>query len=134
MPASKRETLRKRQSCAMKSTINNISDPLEHTPPTFPFHNKQGITSPAPPFLPSRLDNLNRRESTEAKACGMSTTSDYVAKYPRRRSLLENVEKYWLDEPRRERFRCMSSFWVALLAEPDSHKLLGICADVDVRL
>nr|XP_031861440.1 uncharacterized protein CI109_003044 [Kwoniella shandongensis]KAA5528512.1 hypothetical protein CI109_003044 [Kwoniella shandongensis] len=31
----------------------------------------------------------------------MSTTSDYVAKYPRRRSLLETVEKYWLDEPRR---------------------------------
>ncbi|WVF65338.1 hypothetical protein IAT40_000064 [Kwoniella sp. CBS 6097] len=31
----------------------------------------------------------------------MSTTADYVAKYPRRRALLKTVEKYWLDEAKR---------------------------------
>ncbi|KAK8844121.1 hypothetical protein IAR55_006915 [Kwoniella newhampshirensis] len=31
----------------------------------------------------------------------MSTTSDYVAKFPRRRGLSDTVQKYWLDEPRR---------------------------------
>ncbi|WVR08877.1 hypothetical protein IAU60_005936 [Kwoniella sp. DSM 27419] len=30
-----------------------------------------------------------------------SPTAEYVAKYPRRRALLDTVEKYWLDEPRR---------------------------------
>ncbi|RSH95137.1 hypothetical protein EHS25_000223 [Saitozyma podzolica] len=29
------------------------------------------------------------------------STADYVAKYPRRQQLLGQVEKYWLDEPRR---------------------------------
>nr|XP_018259411.1 uncharacterized protein I303_08339 [Kwoniella dejecticola CBS 10117]OBR81569.1 hypothetical protein I303_08339 [Kwoniella dejecticola CBS 10117] len=31
----------------------------------------------------------------------MSTTAEYVAKFPRRKQLLETVEKYWLDEARR---------------------------------
>ncbi|ODN80903.1 hypothetical protein L202_03029 [Cryptococcus amylolentus CBS 6039] len=31
----------------------------------------------------------------------MSTTADYIAKYPRRQALLETVETYWLDDPRR---------------------------------
>ncbi|WWC90992.1 uncharacterized protein L201_005931 [Kwoniella dendrophila CBS 6074] len=30
----------------------------------------------------------------------MSTTAEYVAKFPRRKKLLETVEKYWLDEAR----------------------------------
>ncbi|WWC72867.1 uncharacterized protein I206_106831 [Kwoniella pini CBS 10737] len=31
----------------------------------------------------------------------MSTTAEYVAKFPRRKQLLETVEKYWLDEAKR---------------------------------
>ncbi|WVQ93013.1 hypothetical protein IAU59_000076 [Kwoniella sp. CBS 9459] len=31
----------------------------------------------------------------------MSTTAEYVAKFPRRKALSETVEKYWLDEARR---------------------------------
>ncbi|OCF78858.1 hypothetical protein I204_00802 [Kwoniella mangroviensis CBS 8886] len=31
----------------------------------------------------------------------MSTTAEYVAKFPRRKKLLETVEKYWLEEARR---------------------------------
>ncbi|WVQ81313.1 hypothetical protein IAT38_003436 [Cryptococcus sp. DSM 104549] len=31
----------------------------------------------------------------------MSTTADYVGKFPRRQGLLETAEKYWLDEPRK---------------------------------
>ncbi|WVQ73762.1 hypothetical protein IAR50_003342 [Cryptococcus sp. DSM 104548] len=31
----------------------------------------------------------------------MSTTADYIAKYPRRKGLLETVETYWLDDPKR---------------------------------
>lgn len=38
----------------------------------------------------------------------MSSTADYVAKYPRRAALLHTVEKYWLDDARRK-FRPLDS-------------------------
>lgn len=32
------------------------------------------------------------------------STADYVAKYPRRRALLKEVENYWIDDAYRELF------------------------------
>jgi regulator of nonsense transcripts 2 len=46
------------------------------------------------------------------------STADYVARYPRRRALLENVEKFWLEDARSESKTIGTSHKADLPPEP----------------